>query len=172
LTRTASERYNSAASGRIVVEREKSMTLQEKIMNDMKEALRSGDELRKSTLRMLRSAIGYKEVEVQHPLSDDEVLDVIAKQVKQRQDSITEYAKGGRQDLVDQERAEMEILMSYLPQQLTREEIEALARQAIQKLGVTDIKQQGLVMKELMPQVKGRADGKLVNEVVRQLLGG
>ncbi|MDH7490635.1 MAG: GatB/YqeY domain-containing protein [Anaerolineae bacterium] len=148
------------------------MTLQEKIMNDMKEALRSGDELRKSTLRMLRSAIGYKEVEVQHPLSDDEVLDVIAKQVKQRQDSITEYAKGGRQDLVDQERAEMEILMSYLPQQLTREEIEALARQAIQKLGVTDIKQQGLVMKELMPQVKGRADGKLVNEVVRQLLGG
>lgn len=148
------------------------MTLQEKIMNDMKEALRSGDELRKSTLRMLRSAIGYKEVEVQHPLSDDEVLDVIAKQVKQRQDSITEYAKGGRQDLVDQEKAEMEILLSYLPQQLTREEIADLARQAIQKLGVTDIKQQGLVMKELMPQVKGRADGRLVNEVVRQLLGG
>lgn len=148
------------------------MTLQEKIMNDMKEALRSGDELRKSTLRMLRSAIGYKEVEVQHPLSDDEVLDVIAKQVKQRQDSIAEYTKGGRQDLVDQEKAEMEILMAYLPQQLTRDEIESLARAAIQKLGVTDIKQQGVVMKELMPQVKGRADGKLVNEVVRQLLGG
>lgn len=148
------------------------MTLQDKIMNDMKEALRSGDELRKSTLRMLRSAIGYKEVEVQHPLSDDEVLDVIARQVKQRQDSIAEYAKGGRQDLVDRERAEMEILMAYLPRQLTRDEIESLARQAIQKLGITDIKQQGLVMKELMPQVKGRADGKLVNEVVRQLLGG
>ena len=148
------------------------MTLQEKLMEDLKASLRAGDELRKSTLRMLRSAIGYREVEVQHALSDEEVLDVIAKQVKQRQDSITEYTKGRRQDLVDQEQAEMEILMTYLPQQLTREEITELARAAIQGLGMTDLKQQGMVMKELMPQVKGRADGRLVSEVVRQPLGG
>jgi hypothetical protein len=148
------------------------MTLQEKLMEDLKAAMRAGDELRKSTLRMLRSAVGYREKDVQHSLSDEEVLDVIAKQVKQRQDSIAEYTKGRRQDLVDQERAEMEILMAYLPRQLTREEIEELARAAIQKLEVTDLKQQGLVMKELLPQVKGRADGKTVNEVVRRLLGG
>lgn len=148
------------------------MTLQEKLMEDLKTAMRAGDELRKSTLRMLRSAIGYKEVDVQHPLSDEEVLDVIAKQVKQRQDSIAEYTKGRRQDLVDQERAEMDILMAYLPKQLTREEIAELARAVIQKLEVTDLKQQGLVMKELLPQVKGRADGKTVNEIVRELLGG
>ena len=148
------------------------MTLQERLMDDLKSAMRAGDELRKSTLRMLRSAIGYREIEVQHTLSDDETLDVIAKQVKQRQDSISEYTKGRRQDLVDQERAEMEILMTYLPKQLTREEIAELARAAVQKLGVTDLKQQGMVMKELMPHVKGRADGKLVSEVVRQLLGG
>jgi len=141
-------------------------------MEDLKSAMRAGDELRKSTLRMLRSAIGYKEVEVQRSLSDDEVLDVIAKQVKQRQDSISEFTKGGRQDLVDQERAEMEILVTYLPKQLTREEITELARAAILKLEVSDIKQQGMVMKALQPQVKGRADGRLVNEVVRQLLGG
>jgi len=148
------------------------MTMQERLMEDLKAAMRAGDELRKSTLRMLRSAIGYREIEVQRTLSDDEVLDVIAKQVKQRQDSIAEYTKGGRQDLVDQERAEMEILVTYLPQQLTREEITELARAAILKLEVSDIKQQGMVMKALQPQVKGRADGRLVNEVVRQLLGG
>lgn len=148
------------------------MTLQEKLMEDLKAAMRAGDELRKSTLRMLRSAVGYREKDVQHSLSDEEVLDVIAKQVKQRQDSIAEYTKGRRQDLVDQERAEMEILMAYLPRQLTPEEIEELARAAIQNLEVTDLKQQGLVMKELLPQVKGRADGKTVNEVVRRLLGG
>jgi len=147
------------------------MTLHEKLMEDLKDAMRTSDERRKSTLRMLRSAIHYKEVEVQHTLSDEEVLDVIAKQVKQRQDSIAEYTKGRRQDLVDEETAEMKILASYLPKQLTREEIAELARAAIQKLGAADLKQQGLVMKELMPQVKGRADGKLVNEVVRQLLG-
>lgn len=147
------------------------MTLQERLMEDLKTAMRARDEVRKSTLRMLRSAIGYREKETQRSLSDEEVLDVIAKQVKQRQDSIAEYTKGRRQDLVDQERAEMEILMAYLPQQLTREEIANLARAAIQKLNVTDLKQQGLVMKELLPHVKGRADGKTVNEVVRQLLG-
>jgi len=147
------------------------MTLQERLMEDLKTAMRARDEVRKSTLRMLRSAIGYREKETKRSLSDEEVLDVIAKQVKQRQDSIAEYTKGRRQDLVDQERAEMEILMAYLPQQLTREEIANLARAAIQKLNVTDLKQQGLVMKELLPHVKGRADGKTVNEVVRQLLG-
>lgn len=148
------------------------MTMHERLMEDLKSAMRAGDELRKSTLRMLRSAIGYREVEVQRTLSDDEVLDVIAKQVKQRQDSIAEYTRGNRQDLVDQERAEMAILVTYLPKQLTREEITELARAAILQLGISDIKQQGMVMKALLPQVKGRADGRLVNEVVRQLLGG
>lgn len=147
------------------------MGLHDKIMEDLKEALRSRDETRKSTLRMLRSAIRYREVEVQHPLSEDEVLEVIAKQVKQRRDSIEEYRKGGRQDLVDEESAELEILSAYLPRQLTREEIAELAQQAIHQTGATNMKQMGLVMNELMPQVKGRADGKLVNEVVRQLLG-
>ncbi len=146
------------------------MGLKEKITNDLKEALRTGDERRKSTLRMLRSAIRYREVEVQHPLSEEEMLEVVAKQVKQRRDSIEEYKKGGRQDLVDEEAAELEVLSAYMPRQLTREEIEELAQKTIQQVGATDVKQMGMVMKELMPQVKGRADGKLVSEVVRQLL--
>lgn len=146
------------------------MDLKEKIMEDLKAALRTGDERRKSTLRMLRSAIRYREVDVQHPLSEEEVLEVIAKQVKQRRDSIEEYKKGGRQDLVDEETAELEILSAYLPRQFTSEEIEGLAQEAIAQVGATDVKQMGMVMKVLMPQVKGRADGKLVGEVVRRLL--
>jgi uncharacterized protein YqeY len=148
------------------------MTLKEAIMADLKDALRARDERRKSTLRMLQSAIGYREVEVQHPLSDSEVLDVVAKQVKQHRESIAEYEKGGRQDLVKEETEELEILSSYLPEQLTRDEIAELARGAIAKTGATDVGQLGAVMKELMPQVKGRADGKVVNQVVRELLSG
>ncbi len=146
------------------------MDLKEKIMEDLKTALRAGDERRKSTLRMLRSAIRYREVDVQHPLSEEEVLEVIAKQVKQRRDSIAEYKKGGRQDLVDEETAELEILSAYLPRQFTPEEIEGMAQEIIEQVGATDVKQMGMVMKELMPQMKGRADGKFVGEVVRRLL--
>ncbi len=146
------------------------MSLKEKITEDLKEALRKGEEQRKSTLRMLQSAIRYREVELQHPLSDEEVLDVIAKQVKQRRESIAEYEKGGREDLVREEQGELDVLSTYLPEQLSREEIRAMAQEAIKQTGATDARGIGAVMKELMPKVRGRAEGRVVNEIVRDLL--
>ena len=114
--------------------------------------------------------VGVDESKRVNDLSDAEVLDVIRRDAKRHRESIEEFRKGGRQDLVDQEQAELVILETYLPQQMGRVEIEALVRQAISELGVSGKAQAGLVMKHLMAQVKGRADGKLVNQVVQELL--
>ena len=148
------------------------MSLKDRLIEDLRQAMRQGDERRKSTLRLLRAEITNAEIERGGELSDDDVLAVIAKQAKQRRESMAEFAKGARQDLVDQEEAELQILLSYLPAQMSRDEIEVVARQVIAEVGATSQAQMGEVMRRLMSQLKGRADGSLVNQVVREILTG
>jgi uncharacterized protein len=150
---------------------ESMMSLKDQINNDLKEAMRSKDQQRLDTLRMLKSAVKYNEIDAGHELNDQELLAVVGKEAKQRRDSIAEYDKAGRTDLVRQEQAELAILEAYLPRQLSADEIKARARAVIADMGVTDIKGIGPVMKRLTTELKGQADGKLINQVVRDLLG-
>jgi len=146
------------------------MSLKDKLVEDLKQMIRQRDEHRKSTLRLVMAAIKNAEIEKRRELEEDELLAVIAKEAKQRRESIAEFERGGRQDLVDQEKAELQILLAYLPEQLSREEIEAKARQIIEEVGATSPAQMGEVMRRLMPLMKGKADGQLVNQVVKELL--
>ena len=147
------------------------MGLREKIDSDVKEALKSGAKDKLSTLRMLNAALKNKQIDKRRPLSDDEVVETVRSLIKQRKDSIEQFAKGGRQDLVDKETAEAAVLEGYLPQQLTRDEIEAMVRNAIAQSGAQGAKDMGKVMKALIPAIGGRADGKLVSELVKHALG-
>jgi len=144
--------------------------LKDQLRADMVAAMRSGDGQRRDVLRMVIAAVKQTEVDSRHELDDAGVQDVLRKQIKQRQESIADFTKAGRLQDVERESAEIEVIQSYLPQMMSREEIERLARVAIDELGVTDAKGTGQVMARLMPQVKGRADGRLVGEVVRDLL--
>jgi len=146
------------------------MGLKEQLDANLKQALKSGDKSTTATLRGLKSAIKYEEIEVGDELDDNDVLGVIAKQAKQRRDSIAEFEKAGRTDLVQQESAELAILEAYLPEQLSEDEIRTKAQAVIAELGATDLKGMGQVMKHLMADLQGQADGKVVNQVVRQLL--
>lgn len=153
------------------------MGLREQLMDDLKEAMRQQDELRKRAIRAVITAIKQAETELNADgsrvsLDEGGILAIIGKQVKQRQESIVEYRKGKREDLVAEEEAEIAILQAYLPQQLDRTAIEAEARQVIAEVGARSPKEIGNVMKPLMARLRGRADGKLVNEVVRELLAG
>jgi len=148
------------------------MDLMDRLNADLREAMRSGHQARKLALRAVKTAIREAEVAGQEArtLSEQEMLTIIAKQAKQRRDAIVEFEKGGRQDLVGQERAELAVLESYLPKQLTREEIAEKAKRAIAEVGATSPRQMGLVMRPLMQELRGLADGKLVNQVVQELL--
>jgi len=148
------------------------MSLKEKLTADMKEAMKAREEGRQrlGVIRMVRGAIRQQEIDGQKELDDDAVLAVISKEVKQRRDSIEEFKKGGREDLVAQNEADIAVLMAYLPQQMAEGEIRKLVQDAITATGASSPKEMGKVMKELMPKVKGRADGKLVNQIVRELL--
>lgn len=148
------------------------MSLKEELTADMKEAMKAREEGRQrlGVIRMVRGAIRQQEIDGQKELDDDAVLAVISKEVKQRRDSIEEFKKGGREDLVAQNEAEIAVLMAYLPQQMAEGEIRKLVQDAIAATGASSPKEMGKVMKELMPKVKGRADGKLVNQIVRELL--
>jgi uncharacterized protein YqeY len=153
------------------------MALREQLTDDLKEAMRQQDEQRKRTLRSVITAIKQAETELDSSgervhLDDEDILALIARQAKQRQESITEYERGGRQDLVAEEEAELAILQTYLPQQLTRDQIEAEARQIIEEVGASGPRDMGNVMRPLMAKLRGRADGREVNEVVRELLAG
>lgn len=148
------------------------MGLKEQIRSDMADAMRSGDTERRDTLRMLAAAIKQVEVDDQTTLDDAGVLAVLSKQAKQRRESIAEYEKAGRDDLVEAEQNELTIIESYLPQMMSREEIAALAAPIVAELGAAGPKDMGKVMGRLMPQLKGKADGRDVNEVVRALLQG
>ncbi len=137
---------------------------------DLKAALRSGDKLRVSVIRLLTALIKNREIEKRGPLTDAEVLQAIMTSCKQRQESMDQYRQGGRQDLVDKEAAELSILQSYMPKPLTSEELQVLVLEAIREVQAASPKEMGKVMAILMPRVTGRADGKVVNTLVREAL--
>jgi uncharacterized protein YqeY len=147
------------------------MELREKIEADTKEALKSGAKDKVSTLRMLNAALKNKQIDKRRPLTEEEVIETVRSLIKQRKDSIEQFTKGGRQDLVDKETAEVAFLEAYLPKQLAREELEAMVRDAIAQTGAQGARDMGKVMKALIPMVGGRADGKLVSELVKNALG-
>ncbi|CAN7438293.1 GatB/YqeY domain-containing protein [Paenibacillus sp. LjRoot153] len=147
------------------------MSLSDRLNEDMKQAMKSQDKFKLSVIRMVRSTIKNSEIDLKRPLDDNEVLDVLTREIKQRKDSLQEFAKAGRDDLADNLKAELVILAEYMPQQLSEEEVKAIVQQTIQQIGASSKADMGKVMTALMPQVKGRADGKLINQLVQQLLG-
>lgn len=147
------------------------MSLKEVLSSELKDSLRSGDKLKVSVIRLVMAALKNREIEKRGTLTEEEIIELLVSLSKQRKESIESYKKGGRQDLVDKETAELKIIESYLPQQLTPEEIKEKIKEAIAETGASGAKDIGRVMKILMPRVKGRADGKLVNEMVREFLG-
>lgn len=146
------------------------MELKARLAEDYRAALRSGDKLKVSVIRLLTALIKNREVEKRGPLTDAEVMQAISSSCKQRQDSIEQYRQGGRQDLADKETAELHILQSYMPQPFTAEELGELVRAAIQEAQAASPKEMGKVMTLLMPKVTGRADGKVVSALVREML--
>jgi uncharacterized protein YqeY len=141
-------------------------SLRTRIDQDLKNALKKRDTLRLNVLRMLKSEIAYKEIEKGSKLSDEEVISVLSSSIKKRKESIEQFQKGGREDLASREKVEAEVVSGYLPQQLSPEEIRDIIGQAIERLNAVGPSNLGLVMKEVMPKVKGRADGKMVNQMV------
>ena len=146
------------------------MGLKERLETDLKEALRQKDEPRKTTLRLALAAIHNAEIAKGQRLEEDELLGVVAKEAKQRREAAALFAKGGRQDLVAQEELELQILTEYLPSQLTEAEIKARAQEVIEQVGASSPAQMGQVMRVLMPEMKGKADGQAVSAVVKSLL--
>ncbi|TVY09657.1 GatB/YqeY domain-containing protein [Paenibacillus cremeus] len=146
------------------------MSLSEKLNDDMKLAMKSQDKFKLSVIRMVRAAIKNIEIDQRKTLDDQEVLDVLNREIKQRKDSLQEFEKAGREDLAENLKAELVILMEYMPQQLSEEEVKAIVQQTIQEVGASSKADMGKVMTALMPKVKGRADGKTVNTFVQQLL--
>lgn len=146
------------------------MTLKEQLQNDMALAMKQGDTLRRDTLRMLLAAIKQEEVDRQIVLDDARTLEVLNKQAKQRRESIADAEKANRVELIAQEQAELDIINTYLPRVMTETEIRTVASEAINQADAKGIKDMGKVMSQLMPTVKGRADGKVVSDIVREML--
>lgn len=147
--------------------------LKQQLRDELKDSMFAKDELRTSVLRMLISAITYFEIQkggAGYEATDEDVMTVIDKQVKQRRDSIEQFEKAGRQELADKEKAEMAILEKYLPEQMGEEEVRVLVKEAIEQTGATTPQDMGKVMGALMPKTKGKADGTLVSRIVRELL--
>lgn len=146
------------------------MSLQDILMADLQEAMKQRNAIRRETIRLVRSAVKNAEIEKGAALDDSEILGVIAKQVRQRQESIAEFQKGNRQDLVAKEEAEMNILKAYLPAQLSREELVQAAQRVIAEVGARGPADKGKVMPKLMAELRGKADGREINAVVTELL--
>lgn len=149
----------------------KESVLKQKLSDDLKQALRDGDKVKRSTIRLAIAAIKNTEIARQTTLEDTDILGVIAKEIRQRQESIEAFKKGGRLDLVAQEEAEMAVLEQYMPRQMSRDEIIAEARRVIKEVGAEGIRDKGKVMPQLIARLKGRADGREINEIVTELLG-
>jgi uncharacterized protein YqeY len=148
------------------------MALKEQLDADLKAAMREKAQLRMDTVRMLKSAIKYREIELMKPLDDAGVLGVVGSEIKRRKDSIEQYRAGNRVDLAEKEEAELAILQAYLPAQLPQAELEALIDAMVKKVGAQGPRDMGKVMKELLPEIQGRADGKTVSELVKARLAG
>lgn len=147
------------------------MSLKEQLLEDMKNAMKEKDEVKKNTVQMARAAILQVEKDNRVTLDDDGVIDVIAKEVKKRRDVLPEYERSGRQDLVDRLKSEIDVLLKYLPEQLTEEELEVIVRQTVEETGASSQKEMGKVMQAVMPKVKGKADGKMISTIVKKVLG-
>ena len=148
------------------------MALKQQLNDDLREALRQRDDVRRNTLRLVISALHNAEIAAGGELDDQGVAGVLAREAKQRHESIEEFKKGGRQELVDKEESELAIISAYLPEALSRDELVDLARQVIEETGASGAKDIGKVMPVLMQRLAGRADGRAANEVVRELLAG
>lgn len=144
--------------------------LKEKLMEDLKESMKEKQVLRKNVVQMIRAAILQVEKDKQIELNDDQILEIIAKESKKRKDSLVDYEKSGREDLINQVKEEIEIISEYLPKQLNKEEITNIVKQVIKETGATSIKDMGKVMKSAKEKIGAAADGKAINEVVRELL--
>lgn len=146
------------------------MSLKEKLLEDLKDAMREKDTVRKDTVQMARSAVLQIEKDRKVTLDDDGIIEVIAKQIKQRKSVLPEYEKSGRQDLLDRQLREIEILSQYMPRQLTEDELETIIKETIQETGVNSVKDLGKVMQAVMPKVRGRTEGRLINQIAKKLL--
>jgi hypothetical protein len=148
------------------------MQLKAEIQDAVKAAMKSGDTITLSTLRLLLSAMHNEEIKFRRELTVEEIQKTIATLCKQRSEAIELFRRGGRGELADKEAAELQVLQRYLPQRLTEDQVRALLAESIKELGATSIQDLGKVMKQVMPKVSGRSDGKRVNELAKELLGG
>ncbi len=146
------------------------MSLKDKLMLDLKEAMKEKDTIRKNTVQLVRSGVLQIEKDKKVELDDEGVLDVISKELKKRRDSMPDFVKSGRQDLIDNLNKEIEVLLTYLPKQLTEDEIRAIVEEAVKETGAATMKDMGKVMANVTPKVKGRADNKIVSGLVKQML--
>ena len=146
------------------------MGLEDQIRNDMKEALKSGQKERLSTIRTALSQIKDERIKKREDLNEEDVITVLMRAVKSRKDSIDMFSKAGRQDLVDKETAEMEIIQTYLPEQMSEDDVKKIIAEIVESSGATDIKDIGKIMGPAMAKLKGKADGKLVQQIARSLL--
>ena len=148
------------------------MSLKEQLVADLKVALQEKDASRALVIRYLRNAIQYREKDVGKELDEAAVMEILARQVRERRESITAFEAGQRHDLVEKERAELAILEVYMPEQLSQDKILELAQEVVAEVGATSIRDKGKVMSKLMPQIRGKGDGNVANEIVTQLLSG
>ncbi len=146
------------------------MSLPDRLLAEMNKAAKVRDRIKLSTIRLIRSAIKNKEIEKRRPLEDEEILKVISSMIRQREESIQQFRRGGREDLVKKEEAELKILRSFLPEQLSEEQIKKLIDEVLEETKATTFKDMGKVMQTLMPKIAGRADGAKVNKMVREKL--
>ena len=145
--------------------------LKEKLMEDLKNSMKEKLVLRKNVVQMIRAAILQVEKDKQIEVSDEQIIELMAKEAKKRRDSLVDYEKSGREDLIEDIKKEIEIIEEYLPKQLTKEELHKIIKEIIQKVGATSMKDMGQVMKAAKEATGAKADGKAINEVVKELLG-
>jgi len=151
--------------------KERELSLRDDVAKDVTAALKAGEKLKLSTLRMLLSAVKYKEVDLKRPLEDEETQQVVSTLIRQRQDSVVQYRKGGREELAEKEEAEIEVLKGYLPPQMSAEELRAVVKEAAVNVGASGPGDMGKLMGAVMPLVKGKAEGKAVSAMVKEVLG-
>lgn len=146
------------------------MAIQQQIVNDLKEAMKSKNMAKLSVLRMIISVVKNKELEKKDSLTDEEILTILTSEAKKRKESISSFKKAERPELVKVEEDELKMIQDYLPEQMTEEEIRTIVQEAVKTTGAQGIQEIGLVMKEVMPKIKGKADGNIVNSIVKELL--
>lgn len=146
------------------------MSLKEKLQEDLKSSMKNKDTIKKSVITMIRAAIKQYEVDNRIELSDEGIIDIISKQLKQRNDSLLEFEKAQRDDLIEETKSEIQVLKEYLPQQLSEEELEKIVKETIAQVGATSMKDMGKIMVAIKPKTAGRADGRKINELVKKNL--